>query len=241
MKKRVLLTQSQGRLEGLSELLNNQGIDVVHQPLIQTTVIHSEEILKQAKALLTCEWMLFTSQAAIEGWLELNLTFPKHIKYGAVGQKTAKRLEALDIEVSLTGKSQDADGLADVFIRKYPDAKSVALPKGDLSLSILDDRLKAAGIKTKPLVIYKTQTVDTNHLNSVLFNEVFDVVFFASPSAVDAYQFLEEETDTDVAYVAIGETTAKTIQKTGRSCGIAQTPTIEVIAEAIVKAISEGY
>jgi len=228
MMRKVLLTHSQGRLQGLNELLTDKGFDVKHQPLIQTSVIHNGNILIDAEALLSCEWMLFTSQAAIEAWIELGLGFPKNMGFGAVGQKTAKRLEALGVEVNVIGEPQDAQGLAEVFIQNYADAKTVALPKGNLSLSILDDKLKAAGIETKPLVIYETQLLSVDYLK----NEVFDVVFFASPSAVEAFNnVLDQE---DMQYIAIGETTAKAIHDVGQTCTIAQTPIVEAIAEAIV-------
>ena len=238
MKKRVLLTQSQGRLEGLVEKLIACDFEVVHQPLIQTTVM--PDVLEDAKTLLRCEWMLFTSQAAIDAWVDLGLSlgleFPTKIRFGAVGHKTAKRLEALGVEVDVIGEPQDAEGLAEVFIRNYPDAKSVALPKGKLSLSILEDRLNAAGIDTKAVVIYETNSVDVTHLDK----ETFDVVFFASPSAVEAFHALSLDNLSlakELAYVAIGETTAKAIYQTGQDCIIAQTPTVDAIAEAIVKAI----
>ncbi len=229
MKKRVLLTQSHGRLEGLLEKLVACGFEVIHQPLIQTTVIPNAR--EDAKALLTCEWMLFTSQAAIDAWLDLGLDFPKTMRFGAVGKKTAKRLEIFGVDVEVIGEPQDAEGLADVFIRNYPDAKSVALPKGNLSLSILDNRLSAVGIDTKAVVIYETNNVDVTHLET----ETFDVVFFASPSAVEAFQSLSLDIELD--YVAIGETTAKAIYQTGQDCVTAQTPTVDAITEAIVKAI----
>lgn len=228
MKKRVLLTQSQGRLEGLVEKLGAWGYEVLHESLIQTTVIR--DVVEEAKELLTCEWMLFTSQAAVDAWVELELGFPENIRFGAVGIKTAKRLEALDVEVEVMGEPQDAEGLANVFIETYPDAKSVALPKGNLSLSILDKRLIAVGIDTKALTIYETNSVDVSYLK----NEQFDVVFFASPSAVEAFQTLGLYKE--FGYVAIGETTAKAIRKSGQDCVIAQTPIVDAIIEAIVKA-----
>ncbi len=236
---KVLLTQSKDRLQGLQDLLEAQGLVVEHQPFIKTVTL--KNAYQDAQALLDCEWMLFSSQAAIEAWLELTpslpkylpKSLPKHIRYGAVGQKTAERLQALGLQVEVIGKPQSAEGLADVFVRRFPNAKSVALPVGNLRLTVLKDRLTEANIPTKSVVIYRTDLVDVKDIKV----QDVDTILFASPSATQVLQAGLQENNIflNKNLVAIGQTTAEAIRKLGFRCSVAETPSIEAIAEAILK------
>lgn len=230
--KKVLLTQSKGRLQGLVELLEAQGLDVRHQPFIETLTI--QEARAEAEHLLNCEWMLFSSQTGVEAWLELSLPFPENIRYGAVGNKTVKSLKDLGLKVDIVGKPQNAEGLAELFIHNFSSAKSVALPKGNLSLSILEDKLELADISTKPIVIYRTKTAKLTDVN---FTD-YDALFFASPSAVAVLKDVPKSVLQNKKFIAIGETTAQAIFEIGYECTIAVTPSNEAITKAIVEAIN---
>ena len=73
---RVVLTYSVGRLLGLAEALYEEGYEVEHTPLIETRPVATEGLEQQAKALLTCPWMVFSSQATLEAWQSLHLPLP---------------------------------------------------------------------------------------------------------------------------------------------------------------------
>ncbi len=231
-KMRVALTQSLGRLEHLKKLLEKNGFTVVHNPLIETQPLLTKEVRKQAKELLNYQWLLFSSSAAVESWQALGLPFcsTKEIlkcpKLGAVGNKTAQKIEGFGGKVEIIGKPQNAAGLTKVFLKSYPNAISVALPKGNKGLDILQKTLEVRGIVTKSLVIYNTLQ-KTWQVGEV------DVVILASPSAVEA---LPKHIGDKTILVALGKTTYQKLVERGWKGMCAREPTSEAVLQVLTYA-----
>ena len=126
---KIALTQSEGRLAGLAEALRERGHEVVRQPLIRTQPLVSEAVRGRAERLLPCDWLLFTSPNAVEAWHALDLPLQNiGSTIGVVGEKTAEAVRALGGEVALTGKPQNAEGLAEVFLRRGGKPLLCSLP-----------------------------------------------------------------------------------------------------------------
>ena len=150
---KVALTQSEGRLAGLAEALTERGHEAIRQPLIRTEPILNEVVRGRAEELLGCSWLLFTSPNAAEAWHALGLPFKNiYPKVGVVGEKTARAVRTFSGEVALIGEPQNAEGLADTFLRREVTRQevkvTVGLPRGNRSLTTLQERLEARGVKT---------------------------------------------------------------------------------------------
>ena len=227
---KVALTQSEGRLAGLAEELSAQGHEVVRQPLIQTKPLVNEEVRGQAEELLSYTWLLFTSPSAVEAWHALSL--PLHNiepRIGVVGEKTAQAVRSFGGEVTLIGEPQNAEGLADTFLREVDlqevdlqeVQQMVGLPRGERALKTLQMRLEARGVQTLSVTVYQTVTC------SWQIEEV-DAVVLASPSAAEA---LPEEVGGRARLISLGPSTSAAITERGWRCVQAETPSTEAILE----------
>ena len=220
---RIALTQSEGRLADLAEALTEGGHEVVRHPLIRTEPILNEEVRGRAEDLLGCSWLLFTSPNAAEAWYALGLPLENtDPKIGVVGEKTAQVIRKFSGEVALIGEPQNAEGLADIFLEQFLEQEVkgiVGLPRGNRSLETLQKRLEAHGVKTLPVVIYKTLTCDWQA------GEV-DAVVLASPSAAEA---LPEEVGKRAKLISIGPSTSAAVTGRGWRCIQAKTPSTEAI------------
>ena len=221
-KLRVALTQSEGKLVGLEEGLLKHGFDVIRVPLIETRPLLRDEVKERASALLTCPWLLFTSQSAVEAWAALDLSFKRNL-IGTVGEKTAVSIEDLGGRVRIIAKPQTSADLADAFLQ-HPDAAApVGLPRGNRALPTLQDALETSGFETCPAVIY--QTVEQPWTSGDV-----DVVVLSSPSAVQA---LPKRVGERAKLIALGPSTGAEIVAFGWSCQEANNPDINSILELL--------
>lgn len=227
---RVVLTQSEGRLEALERELAARGFEVLRCPLIGITPLDTPEVRAQAAALLELPWLLFASRSAVEAWqrLELPLGGPR---LGAVGHRTARALDRAGGYVYLTGQPATAAGLAQAFLRHPQACGPVGLPRGERGLSTLQDTLERHGFAARPLVLYRTALRPWT-----LAGEV-DAVVLASPSAVEA---LPEEVGWRATLVALGPTTGAAIAGRGWTYRQAARPDAGALVAALTRWADEA-
>ena len=217
---RIALTQSEGRLAGLADALTSRGHEVIRQPLIRTKPLLSKEVRERAERLLGCIWLLFTSPNAVEAWRALDLPLRNiHPKVGVVGERTAETVCAYGGVVSLIGNPQNAEGLAEAFLRQEVRG-SVGLPRGNRSLETLQERLEAHSVQTFPITIYETVTCPW------LSEEVVDAVVLASPSAAEA---LPGEVGKRARLISLGPSTSAAIARRGWRYTQADAPNADAI------------
>ncbi|MDA1264106.1 MAG: uroporphyrinogen-III synthase, partial [Planctomycetota bacterium] len=124
-----------------------------------------------------------------------------------VGEATAQRATALGLRESVIPPpgAQDAAGLAATLIANVEPGTRVLWPRGD-SARDFGARLEAAGLTVEDPIVYATRPV-------VLLEEPpdADAVFFASPSAVHAWN--AEERSAGPAAIAIGWTTYEALDE----------------------------
>ncbi len=221
---RVALTQSRGRLEALAGALRARGFEVVHAPLIRTEAVAGARA--EAASLVAADWLLFSSAAGVEAWHALGLSLTPHKpQLGAVGKGTAQVIERFGGRVALLGDPQHAEGLARVFLERVTEAKLVGLPQGELALPTLKEQLEQGGVRTRPVVIYRTEALPWRGGEA-------EVVVLFSPSAVAA---LPAEAGARAKLVALGPATRRAVTARGWSCSQAAQPD----AAGIVGAIEE--
>ncbi len=180
---KVTLTHSRGRLEGLHQELERLDFAVVHAPLIETSPRLSDAVRRCGQRLSKLPWLLFASRSAVQAWRSLGLPLGGP-RLGAIGPSTASDLERAGGKVAIVGEPATAEGLADHFLAHIGTSveapEAVGLPSGNLSRPTLRQRLEAAGLPTRPLVVYETVPLAWEADPEV------DVIVLASPSAVQA-------------------------------------------------------
>ena len=231
---KVVLTQSQGRLEALAERLAERGHDVRRLPLIALETRPAAELRRGVERLGRCPWLLFTSRQAVQAWADAGGSLTERSagaerRIGAVGPGTAASIRELGGQVSLVAAEASGRGLAAAFLA-CGGRGPVALPLGERSSGDLRWALAAAGVEARTLVVYGSRPlVWPEDLGPV------DVIFVASPSALEA---LPLSVARGARLVALGPSTAAAVRARGLECLQASAPDPERVLAAIESALS---
>lgn len=227
MRPTVLLTHGKGRLEGLAPALTARGFSVTHTPLIRTEPLPAEEVRPAAMALLTHDWLLFTSRTAVSAWAALALPLVGVApRIGVVGEKTREAVTDLGGEVDLVAQPASAQGLLETFLKRVREPSSVGLPCGEDALPTLADGLEAAGFQVARVPLYRTVLHPLSRLETL-------IVVLASPSAVAA---LPEAVPFGTRFVALGPSTYGALIQRGLEATESQTPDVPSVVQAVVQA-----
>lgn len=222
----VVLTYSFGRLRGLAEALYDVGFDVEHTPLIETRAIETDTVKAQAQDLAKSEWLLFTSQAAVEAWRSLGLGF-ENAHIGTVGKKTAEKIEDFNAKVAVIAEPQNAQGLVNCFTAHPEACGVVGLPQGGRALPALEEKLNAMGFETKSLKIYETVALEWRV-------EKANIVVLASPSVVEQVPDLVGKQAT---LITLGETTQEAVKARGWKATQAESPSVDAVFKLIERLV----
>ena len=222
----MLLTHSEGRLEGLADALGAHGLTVTHHPLIETVFLPDEQVRADAEALLGAAWLLFTSRTAVRAWAALELPLDGATpQLGAVGRRTADDLRELGGRVGLEAQPPNAEGLLGTFLSNVSAPVTVGLPCGEGALGTLETGLTRAGFTVRKAVLYRTETRPLPETDA-------DVVVLASPSAVTALP----GSLTNMRLVALGPSTARAVRERGLHAVESRAPNLTSITEAVLQA-----
>ena len=224
----MLLTHSEGRLEGLADALGAHGLAVTHHPLIETVFLPDEQVRADAEALLEAAWLLFTSRTAVRAWAALGLPLEgATFQLGAVGRRTADDLRGLGGRVALEAQPPNAEGLLKTFLSHVSTPATVGLPCGEGALGTLETGLTRAGFTVRKAVLYRTVT-------RLLPETDADIVVLASPSAVAGLP----GSFTDAHLVALGPSTARAVRERGLEAVESRAPDLSSIVEAVLQAVA---
>lgn len=226
----MLLTHSEGRLQGLADALAARGLAVAHRPLIETELLPCEAVRADAELLLGAAWLLFTSRTAVRAWAALGLpldgaTPGATAKLGAVGRRTADDLRDLGAQVALEAEPPNAEGLLRTFSAHVAPPAQVGLPCGEEALGTLETGLTRAGFTVGKAVLYRT-------LTRPLLETDADLVVLASPTAVAALP----DALTGARLVALGPSTARAVRERGLDAVESRTPDLTGVVEAVLQA-----
>lgn len=225
-ERTVLLTHSEGRLEGLAAALSARGFSVTHHPLIRTEFLPPEAVRPSAEALLESDWLLFTSRTAVRAWAALGLPLGRGPNIGAVGTTTAAEIARSGGCVTLNAQPESAQGLLETFVARVAPPACVGLPCGEAALPTLATGLAEAGFSVTRTYLYRTTPRPLPDVPA-------DLIVLASPSAVAA---LPETLRFGTRLITLGSSTREAIQERGWRATQAETPTLEGVVGAVLAA-----
>jgi len=236
---RVLLTRPADQARPWRVALADAGAVVIDYP---TTVVGpppSWAPLDSALARLpSYDWLIFSSATAArfvadrwpDGIPRAALARPL---IAAVGDETARALEALGFPVALVPTDQRQEGLLAAFGDLRPGTR-VLFPRAQGGRDHLVTALADAGIQVD--LVPASQTVAIADLPPV---PTFDVATFASPSALHAFvDRWGTEALAHGAAIAVGATTAAAAAARGLAVVTARAPNIAAVIEAIAAVIA---
>jgi uroporphyrinogen-III synthase len=245
--RRVLLTRRPEQAEALESRLTELGAKVVLVPTIEVAPPEDPGPLDEAlRNLDRFEWLVFTSAnavAAVKARLEGRAgVLPAGLRIASLGPTTSEAVSLafpecrVDLEPVYDYR---AAGLIAAFARLDPPPRRVLLPVSDLSRPDLAEGVLALGATVERPIAYRTAPPpDLKARMREALAGGFDLVLFASPSAVQGFAETLGAGATDVPAVAIGPTTAEAARAAGiRVLGVADPSTADGLVAAVLRVL----
>lgn len=210
----ILLTGSK-IIRSIEHYIVEHGGRAIHCPLIETLEIISKQDEEQIHRLAEYDWLIFTSQNAVQFFLEKMKraglsAFDLHNKIAAVGEKTADLLQQANFPIHFMPTVYSAD----YFVQEFTGEGKFLFIRGNLAKTTI-----AEGLGADEWTVYETVPT-TSHCDSiveVLKTQPNAIVVFASPSSVDLFA---EHVATKIGWLnvrcaSIGHVTTEALAKYG--------------------------
>lgn len=222
----VLVTRAPERASGLVAALEAAGALPVVLPTISVAPVEDDSVLQDMAGRLATggfDWVVITSANAVEPLLHHirhSETGLRPFRIGAVGAATRAKLQAWGYDADIVPTTATAAGLVAALRAEGIEGARMLCPQGNLARPALVDGLRAAGATVEPVLAYRTKVGgETQPAMQRLAHEGrFDVVTFASPSAVDGFLAAvgaELAALSGACFVSIGPTTANAARDRG--------------------------
>jgi len=243
---RVLVTRPRDRAEELCFLLEDEGAQVLHVPLLELVPPEdSRPLMAAAEAIQRYKWVVFASTSAVDALMDAlreagTMRMLSPIRFAAVGPRTARAVEGYGLTVAAESPGGTGEALAEVMRPALQPEDEVLLPAAEEGRRELEDALREQGARVTRVTAYRSlPTVLPAETRALLEASPPDVALFASPRTAEA--FLEDagrERLGTARLVAIGPTTAAALSHLGLPvAAVAERPTPEALVEATVRAI----
>jgi uroporphyrinogen-III synthase len=199
-------------------------------------------------AIESYDWLVFTSANAVHAVAHAraiaDAALPEHLRIASVGEATSAAVREawpesrIDVEAATPGGEGVVAAFADVDLR----GRRALLPVSDRAASTVERGLAARGAHVFRVIAYRT--IEAPGFAERLAQERtrgFDLVAFASPSAVEALLLRAPDVVADRPVVVIGPTTGDAARRAGLTVVAQAHPsTMEGLAEAISRSLASG-
>jgi len=247
--RRIVVTRPTDRARELANLLESLGAEVITLPAVELAAVISNGLSDQVLARIEqFDWVFFTSPEGIH-WFrrmlraerkDLRILHGRHI--GAIGPKTAASIQELGIQVDFVPKTFSQDGMLDGLSRRRLDGKRALILSAQDSRDVLEQGLRARGMRVTRLPIYRTlmPAALTKDVRAALGGRV-DCVTATSSSCVDHLKQALAASGLSgrfrsIPFASIGPVTSATIRGHGGQVAVeARSATIEGLVEALVR------
>lgn len=225
--RRIVVTRRAGQAPSLVRLLEERGAQVLEVPAIEVAPPADTSALDEAlRGSSRFEWLVFTSANAVEAVAArlAALGLPKALtsrgsKLASVGPATTAALRKAfpaDLVALEPAQAFRAAELARLFAGEPLAGARVLVPCSSRARDQLGRELRALGAEVLALVAYETvEPPDLGPRVARCIAEGFDLVLFASPSAVEGFARAAGERVRGLPAVAIGPTTAEAARAAG--------------------------
>lgn len=239
----VVVTRTRAQASRLRAALEAFGARVVEAPVLE--IRHTApELTTDERTSSRWDWVVFASQNGVHGFFEALRDAGRDAralggtKVAAIGPATVEALAARGVLADFVPSVADAEHLAAELPRV--DGARVLLPAGSLSDQRLADGLRARGGHVERAQVYETAPAE---LGAAAVQEILvaDAVTFASASSATflARALGERGLHPGTKLCAIGPQAAAATQAAfGRVDAMAETPSVEGLAAAVVEALA---
>ncbi len=247
--RRIVVTRRAGQASSLVQRLQERGATVLEVPSIEIVPPSDPAPLDRAlRSLERYQWLVFTSANAVQAVLGRLSTLGLPPKLGparvaSLGPATTSALRqsfpADPVALEPEGEFR-ATGLADAFARRGGvRGARVLLPASSKAREELPAELRKLGALVEVVEAYAThEPADLLPRVRECLEAGFDLLTFASPSAVEAFAAAAAGRQQGLPAVVIGPTTARAAQAAGLDLrATAQPSTTEGLLDAVEQAL----
>ncbi len=252
--RRVVITRRAGQVSPLARLLEERGATTVEVPAIEIVPPRDTGPLDRSlRGLQRFQWLVFTSANTVEAVRQRlqALALPLRLTAGgpqlaSIGSATSAALRSSfpDDALALEPPSgASAEALVRAFAGRSVAGARVLAPGSSRARDELARGLRALGAEVEVVVAYETvEPPDLRQKLDSCLAEGFDLVVFASPSAVEAFASAGGSRARGRAAVVIGRTTERAAAAAGFDVrAVAETPTAEGLARAAETVLTASY
>jgi uroporphyrinogen-III synthase len=222
--RRVLVTRRPEQAGSLRQALEAAGAEVTVLPTLELAPPEDWAPLDTClDSLAHYDWLLFTSPNAVDACLtrlrQRTAEVPASVNVAALGPTTAARLTEAGVRVKVTAAETTQEGLAAALPGLSLAGQRCLIPASDLARGDLAEILTTRGATVDQVVAYRTLPA-LDRATALNVQAEFDVVVFASPSAVSGLfaacgQDRARTLLTRATIACIGPTTARAIVAEG--------------------------
>lgn len=236
--KTIVLTGTHKTISS-KKLIEENGGECAVFPLIQTTERNSPEDAVQLARLDYYDWIIFTSQNAVQVFIEKCQRAKIDVQkltcsIASVGAQTTALLESCGMKVDFMPSTYSAD----VFVKEFPQKAKEAEHKLFIRGSLAKPTIRNGVANVTEWTVYETCANDASVVPLAgLLKKKRAIVIFASPSAV---QVFHEKVAPIVGWqhvsaAAIGHITAAALRRLGVAVYVQPaTYTMQAVIEEII-------
>jgi uroporphyrinogen-III synthase len=250
--KRIIVSRAKEQAGSLSNLLREEGADVLEIPFIEIRPAQSYEALDKAiENLLVYDWLILTSVNGVkalfsrlekQGKSEADLL---HLKIAAIGPATSKAIEKHGIPVDVMPDEYVAEAVVEE-LRGQVKGERVLLVRAKVARDVIPNALRELGARVHVMEAYETVVPESSRvtiLEALHSDKRPYAITFTSSSTVKNFVELVGEENVNsglldgVKLASIGPVTSATLQELGLRVDVeAKVYTIPGLVEAILKA-----
>jgi uroporphyrinogen-III synthase len=245
---RVLVTRPRERSEELCFLLEDEGAEVLHVPLLELLPPEDPRpLMAAAESLQRYKWVVFASVSAVEALVEAareagTMDLLARMRVAVVGPRTARAVEGYGLTVSVESPEGTGAALHEVMRPGLEPEDEVLLPAAEEGRRELEDALREHGARVTRVTAYRSRAAPLPpEAHALLEASPPHVALFASPRTAEAFlEAVGRERLGTARLVAIGPTTAAALAQLGLTvAAVAERPTPEALVDATIRAVRE--
>ena len=240
----VVVTRAEDADGPLSRELKDLGLQVLLWPAVSVSPADPAPLAAALAAIHTFAWIVFASRHAVAAVLEQLPVPPRGVRVAAIGQATAQVLRQRGWPVDLVTDEANAAALVTALGAQQVSGARVLYPASSRALPLIAAGLAQLGAHVTQVEAYRTGStaLDVAECHAWIERDGVAAVTFASPSAVSELAQALGPQDfrrllSAAAAVAIGSTTARELAARGHQAVVAQTATLQGLAQTTLRCL----
>lgn len=251
--KRIVITRPLERSKVLSELIEENGGEVVVVPTLELHLVESPELVQMVDEIDTYDWIIFTSPAGVKSFFNLYKSNTISCDIAVIGVKTEEELKKYGNTPIIIPDKFTAEGLLDSFKNVDLKGKKIALPRTLSARTVLPEGLKEYGAEVVIAEAYTSEIpIDTKNIidlaDNIIDNKI-DVITFTSPLTVknlfevvktqknDCYDTLIRSLRENIVICSIGPITSNMLKQYGLEAIEPSRYTVKDMVETLIEQI----